>query len=38
MSLQDHVMLLQMYCQLLSTIDEGHLTLDKYDFLPLFDL
>ena len=36
-SIRDHVMLLQMYRQLFCTIDERHLTLYKYDFLPLFE-
>ena len=34
MSLQDHVMSLQMYRQLFCTIDERRLTLYKYDFFP----
>ena len=37
MSLQDHVMLLQMYRQCFCTIDEGRLILYKHDFLPLFE-
>ena len=37
MSLQDCVMLLQMYRQLLCTIDMGRSTLYKYDFLSLVE-
>ena len=37
MSFQDHVMLLQLYCQLFLTIDETCSTLCKHDFLPLFE-